>query len=119
MLAGLGYVAAGFALGAVKAIAYGSKGPRHTLHALAALGADAFTEELVYRTGVERFGLRQVLPVESARLAGAALFGLGPANPLDAAIGGYLYSRAYDRGGLGLSTLAHLAHNLGVVFLSK
>lgn len=117
----LGYVIAGFALGATKAIAYGSKGPKngHSLHALAALGADALTEELVYRTGVERVGLRNVMAPEPARLLSSIAFGLGHANPVDAAVGGYLYSRAYDAGGLPLSVLAHLAHNLGVVFLSK
>lgn len=117
----LGYIAAGFALGGAKALVYGSKRGKQSrsAHALAMLGVDAFSEEVIYRTGVERFGLRQVMGVEPARLVGAALFGLGHTNPIDAAVGGYLYSRAYDAGGLGLSTLAHLAHNVGVVLLSR
>lgn len=119
----LGFIAAGFALGATKAIAYGARGDRgdHSLHAVAMLGLDALSEELVYRVGVERVGMRGLgaLGAEPARLASSILFGLGHANPIDAAVGGYLYSRAYDAGGLGLSTLAHLAHNLGVVLLSR
>ena len=122
MLAGLGYIAAGFALGAAKSVAYGVKGPKkHSLHSVAMLGLDALSEEVVYRTGVERIGLRGVANMgpETARMLGALAFGMGHTNPIDAAVGGYLYSRAYDAGGLGLSTMAHLAHNLGVVFLSR
>lgn len=117
----LGYLAAGFFLGAVKALAYGAKRDAPLGHTLLGLGPDALAEEVTYRFGVERMGLRSALGVdpEKARVVAAALFGLGHKNPVDAAVGGYLYSRAYDAGGLPLATLAHVAHNLGVVVLSK
>lgn len=117
----LGYLAAGFALGAVKALAYGSKREGHLGHTLLGIGPDALAEEVTYRFGLERVGMRGALGIgaEPARFAAAALFGLGHTNPIDAAVGGYLYSRAYDAGGLPLSTLAHVAHNLGVVLLSR
>lgn len=117
----LGYLAAGFVLGAVKAVTYGAKRDEPLGHALLGLGPDALAEEVTYRLGLERWGLRSALGVapETARLATAALFGLGHANPIDAAVGGYLYSRAYDAGGLPLATFAHVAHNLSAVLLSR
>lgn len=107
----LGYIALAGAWGMAKAIGHGAKRTHLTVD------GGELLEELQFRTGIERLGLRGLLGVAPgpARFASALLFGLDhPGNELDASLGGILYSYAYDEGGLLGATLCHLAHNLGV-----
>lgn len=140
----LGFLALAFTHGAVKAAAHGRKraGDGHLFTELPAFGLGELTEELEFRVALERGLGRKVLKLSptAARLGQAALFGLAhPGLEVDAAAGALLYSFAYDAGvkraeekaksappttpttsphlsGIITSTLAHLAHNVGVWF---
>lgn len=112
MLAGytLGMLAYGF----VKATALGAK---HTGHGsfLHSVGGPELMEELQYRVGVEQ-GLKHVVgvPATAARITQSVLFGLiHPGNEVEAALGGFVYSKAYEKHGLLGSVLVHCAHNIG------
>jgi hypothetical protein len=117
----LGYVAGALAWGFLKSR---SLDLRRSPHALSDLGFAELLEEVEYRYGIERVGLRGALGLSPtvSRTLQAAFFGLAHGNPLDAALGGFIYSKAYDAGavkhgslgGLALSAAAHIAHNLGV-----
>lgn len=107
----LGFIAGCFAWGALKQAAFG--GPvRHSLADLGLVGP--IVEELQFRTGLERMGLRRVMSPGKARILSSIAFATGHQVPLDAALGGFVYSHAYDRGGLLGSIAAHASHNLGV-----
>ena len=107
----LAYVGGCMAWGAMKA---------HVLGAHAAgpfpVGLGEIAEELQYRWGGERLLAPKLgLSPEVARIAQAAFFGLvHPGHEIDAALGGYVYSRAYDDHGLLGAVAAHLAHNVGI-----
>ncbi len=108
----LGYFAGAFVWGLAKAV--GSDATR-SHNSLEGFGAAELVEELQFRTGIERMGLRRVFPPGTARVLSAVAFAsIHPGHELDAALGGILYSHAYDKGGLLGSTVAHLCHNLGV-----
>lgn len=110
----LGYVAGCLAWGALKAHALGTHRSPGS-HALTGYGPEVL-EELQYRMGVERMLLPRLgVGPETARLAQAGLFGLThPGLELDAALGGYIYSKAYDAHGFWGALAAHTAHNIGV-----
>ena len=131
----LGYLAAAFAWGAVKAHVMGAHrtqpSPLHRL-GLAELG-----EELEFRGLLERvavpaaFGTMGAVPV-AAKLGQAVLFGaLHPGLEVDAAVGGLVYSLAWDTAkranflglgpfaGLAGAYLTHVAHNTGCWWASK
>lgn len=107
----LGYLAGCFTWGLVKAASVGA--PRtHDLGA-SFIGAP-LVEELQFRLGLERLALGRVLSPERARIAGAIFFGaMHPGLEVDAALGGYVYSKAYESHGLKGAVFAHMAHNLG------
>lgn len=89
---------------------------------LSGAGMPELSEELTYRMGLERGVLGGVVGMntEPARIAQAIIFGLGhPGIQLDAALGGYVYSKAYESHGLLGSLAAHVAHNAGIWFGSK
>lgn len=107
----LGYLAACFAWGVVKAASVGAKRTHDLGGSL--IGAPVL-EELQFRMGLERMALGRALKPEHARLAGAAIFGLmHPGLEVDAAVGGYVYSKAFEAHGLKGAMLAHAFHNLG------
>ena len=112
----LGYVIGCAAWGAFKATALGA-------HSTAAFGncLPELLEEVQYRWFGERVAAPAVgVPAEHARVAQAALFGMvHPGHELDAALGGYVYSKAYDAYGFKGAVLSHLAHNVGVWLASK
>ena len=115
----LGYLAAGFIWGAIKAQAVGAR-RAHDLGTT--LIVAPIVEELQFRLGVERLGLARglILSSERARLVSSALFGLmHPGLEVDAAVGGYVYSKAFDAHGLAGAVFSHLAHNLGVALGSR
>lgn len=86
------------------------------VRALHSLGLSALLEELQFRWALERVVAPKLgLGTAGSRALGAIAFALAhPDNMLDAALGGLVYSKAYDAGGLKLSTLTHAAHNIGV-----
>lgn len=107
----LGYITATFLWGLVKASSVGAK-RTHDLGA-SLIGAPLL-EELQFRMGLERLALGKFVAPEHARLAAAAIFGsMHPGLEVDAAVGGYVYSRAYDAHGFKGAVLSHLFHNLG------
>ena len=115
----LGYIAGALAWGALKANFLNvHRAPGS--HALTGYGHEVL-EELVYRTGLERKVLRPAgLSHETARVTQAALFGLiHPGTEVDAALGGYVYSKAYDAHGFWGALAAHTAHNIGCWLGSK
>ena len=109
----LGYVAGCLAWGALKASLLGVHRV-HGSHALTGFGPEV-VEELQYRLGLERvLAPRLGLGKETARMGQAALFGLiHPGTEIDAALGGYVYSKAFDAHGLLGALAAHTAHNIG------
>ena len=110
----LGYIAGAAFWGLAKSSLTGA---RRTPHALLGFGFAELMEEVEFRAGIEHVGLRGFggLSPGVSRLASSALFGLAhPGAELDAALGGVLYSMAYEKWGLLGSTLTHLGHNLGV-----
>lgn len=110
----LGYIAGAALWGFAKSV---SNNLTRSPHALSDLGAAELLEELQFRTGLEHGLGRRVLGLSPsvARLCGAALFGLNhPGHMVDAALGGVVYSKAYEKYGLLGSTLTHIAHNLAV-----
>lgn len=109
------FLGACFVWGAVKAAAVGAK-KTHDLGGSIIL-APLF-EELQYRGAVERgvvkIGGQGAISSEQARIATAIFFGLGhPGLEVDAAVGGYVYSKAWDAHGFLGAVAAHAAHNLG------
>lgn len=115
----LGYIAGALAWGFLKSWGNGAKRAHNSL---ADLGFSELLEEVEYRTVIERAGLRGSLGLSplAARVATSCAFGLAhPGYMADAALGGMLYSKAYDRGGLPLAVGAHLAHNIGVFLGGK
>ena len=115
----LGYIAGALAWGFIKS--WGNDLTRSP-HSLSGLGFSELLEEVEYRTVIERAGLRGSAGLSplAARIATSAAFGLAhPGHMVDAAMGGVLYSKAYDKGGLALSTLCHIAHNCGVFLGGK
>ena len=113
----LGFVAGAFAWGAVKSAVTGQH--RHDYMDWD-VGVGELSEELVFRVGLEKgLGLTGLAPAP-VRLLQAGLFGaMHPGNEVDAALGGLLYGAAYDKHGLLGSTLAHIAHNLGVFVAAR
>ncbi len=111
-----GYVFGCFAWGAVKARALGA----HSAGSFGFGGAELL-EELQYRFGAERMvAPRLGLAPETARIGTSLLFGLThPGHELDAALGGYVHSKAYDAHGFKGAILSHLAHNLGVWLVAR
>ena len=110
----LGYVLGCALWGAAKASILGvHRAPGS--HALTGYGPE-IVEELQFRLGLERVvAPRLNIAPEPARIAQAALFGLiHPGTEVDAALGGYVYSKAYDAHGLLGALAAHTAHNIGV-----
>ena len=107
----IGFALGCFTWGLVKAASVGA--PRsHDLGA-SLLGAPVL-EELQFRMGLERMALGRLVSPEKARLAGAIIFGsLHPGLEVDAAVGGYVYSKAFDAHGLLGAVLSHACHNLG------
>lgn len=117
----LGYIAGCFAWGALKASVLGAHRTPGS-HMLSGLGMPELSEELTYRLGLERavFGGLAGMAPGTARIAQAAVFGLGhPGIEVDAAVGGFVYSKAYDAHGILGALAAHVAHNAGVWFGSK
>lgn len=117
----LGYVLGCFMWGAVKASALGAHRTPGT-HMLSGAGMPELSEELTYRMGLERGVLGGVagLSPNAARIGQAVIFGLGhPGIQVDAAVGGFVYSKAYESHGLLGSLAAHIAHNAGIWFGSK
>ena len=91
-------------------------------HFLDGFGAAELGEELEYRLLMERGVGRAMLGVTptAARIATATLFGLAhPGLEIDAAVGGFVYSKAFDDHGLLGAVAAHVAHNAGVWLGSK
>ena len=110
----LGYVATAAAWGFLKSQALGLTRSPRPFHSF---GVPELLEEVEFRAGLEHGLGRTILGLRPAvaRLGAAALFGLcHPGNELDAALGGFLYSKAYEAHGLVGSTLTHLTHNLFV-----
>ena len=110
----LGYIAGAAIWGLAKSW---SNDLERSPHALSGLGAAELLEEVQFRMGLEHGLGRNVLKLSptAARIGASALFGLvHPGHALDAAIGGLVYSKAYEDHGLLGSTLAHCAHNIGV-----
>lgn len=115
----------GFAKGAALGTRRSTDEPGLGHHALGVLA-----EELESRYLLENVLLKQSLAIapSAARAVSSAAFGLLHLGTLpncaptvvkmwrvgDAALGGYIYSHAYERHGLLGSALTHLAHNLGV-----
>lgn len=114
----LSYIGLCFGWGLLKAHVLGA---HSGAHALSGLGAVELLEELQFRTGLERLiAPRLSVAPQVAKLGQAVLFGLGhPGNEVDAALGGYVYSKAYDAHGLMGAVLSHVAHNVGVWAGSK
>ena len=110
------YIIGCAAWGAAKATALGahSTGPFGS-------GMPELLEEVQYRWFGERVAAPAVgLGTEHARIAQALFFGAAhPGHELDAALGGYVYSRAYEAHGFKGAVLAHIFHNLGVWLASK
>lgn len=117
----LGYVLGCLAWGICKAHIYGAHRAPGS-HFLGGFGLPELSEELQYRMGMERMLGRSMLGVNpaAARITQAALFGLAhPGLEVDAAVGGFVYSKAYDAHGLLGALAAHVAHNAGVWLGSK
>lgn len=116
----LKYVGLCFAWGAGKAALMGVHRTPGS-HIFSGFGMPELSEELIYRVGLERGLLaRSGLSATSARLAQAAVFGLGhPGLEVDAALGGFVYSKAFEKHGLLGALAAHVAHNAGCWFGSK
>ncbi len=117
----LGYVLGCALWGACKARLLGAHRTAGS-HFLNGFGLPELSEELQYRVGVERMLGRGVVGASPtvARVGQAILFGLGhPGLEVDAAVGGFVYSKAYDAHGLLGAVAAHLAHNAGVWLGSK
>ena len=112
----LGFIAGMGLWGFAKASLLGAH--RTSMHAL---GGPELLEELQFRVGVERvLAPRLSIAPHLARLGQAALFGLmHPGLEVDAALGGYVYSKAYEGHGLVGAVLSHVAHNAGVWLGSK
>lgn len=112
----LGYVLGCLVWGAAKASILGAHRAPGS-HFLGGFGLPELAEELEYRVFTERMvgrGLVGVNPA-AARLAQAMLFGLAhPGLELDAAVGGFVYSKAYDAHGFFGAVASHVAHNAGV-----
>lgn len=113
----LGYIAGAFAWGALKSWSHDlTRSPRSSF------GLGELAEELQFRMGLEHGlgrGLLGLSPTVS-RLGASVLFAVvHPGHMLDAALGGLVYSKVYEGHGLLGSTLAHIAHNLGVHFGGK
>lgn len=113
--------ALGYTYGFLKASAFATSGASFDLgDELVGVAS----EELLYRVGIERLLLRNLLGLSEwpARLIQAALFGAVHRNALEAGIAGIAYSWLYEQGqkrgghaaGFALSGLTHLAHNWGV-----
>lgn len=121
MLGVLQFAGACFAWGLVKASVLGVHRTGSTHNFLHNLGGQELSEELQFRFGLEQ-GLKALTPLsaEAARVTQAALFGLmHPGNQLDAAVGGYVYSKAFEKHGLMGSLSAHVAHNVGCWLAAK
>ena len=91
-------------------------------HFLGGFGLPELSEELQYRVGMERMLGRGVVGISptAARVGQAMLFGLAhPGLEVDAAVGGFVYSKAFDAHGLLGALAAHVAHNAGVWLGSK
>ena len=91
-------------------------------HFLGDFGLPELSEELEYRLLIERGIGHTLLGVNhtAARIGQAMLFGLAhPGLELDAAVGGFVYSKAFDDHGLLGAVVAHVAHNAGVWLGSK
>ena len=91
-------------------------------HFLGGFGVAELAEELEYRVAIERGIGHRMLGVNptAARIAQAALFGLAhPGLEVDAAVGGFVYSKAFDAHGLFGPLATHVAHNAGVWLGSK
>lgn len=118
----LGYVAGAALWGYAKASALGAR--RHQ-HNIANIGMHALAEELEFRVGLERGVGRAVLGLNSGVARGLSALAFGAvhegslARKADAALGGMLYSLAFDRAGLAGAALTHLAHNLGIYLGSR
>lgn len=84
-------------------------------HFLGGLGLPELSEELTYRLGMERLLLPKLgLSSDAARLCQAAAFGaVHPGIQVDAAVGGFVYSKAFEQHGLLGALAAHVAHNVG------
>lgn len=90
-------------------------------HVFSGVGMPELSEELLYRAGLERgvFAGLGVAP-NTARILQAGIFGLGhPGIEVDAAVGGFVYSKAFESHGLLGALAAHIAHNAGCWFGSK
>lgn len=111
-----GYIAGCALYGFTKATVLGARrGHTSSSTFMHSLGGPELMEELQYRVGVEQ-GLKHLGGVGEvpARVTQSILFGLiHPGNEVEAALGGYIYSKAYAAHGLMGSLLAHCAHNLG------
>ena len=117
----LGYLVGCLALGAAKAQLLGAHRTPGS-HFLNGFGLPELSEELEYRWLAERGVGRTLLGVSptAARIGQAMLFGLAhPGLELDAAVGGFVYSKAFDDHGLLGAVAAHVAHNAGVWLGSK
>ncbi|TAL42479.1 MAG: CPBP family intramembrane metalloprotease [Salinibacterium sp.] len=112
----LWYVLACMAWGFAKASVLGAHRAPGS-HFLGGFGLPELAEELEYRVVMERGLGQRMLGVNpaAARLAQAALFGLAhPGLEVDAAVGGFVYSKAFDQHGLLGAVASHVAHNAGV-----
>ena len=113
----LGYAAVAFAYGYAKAWLLEAR--RASDESLLTQLAWVLREELEFRYAVERKLLPLVgVSAETARLAASAAFAaVHDGNAFrfaDAFAGGWLYSKAYDEGGLVGAVAAHGFHNAGV-----
>ena len=91
-------------------------------HFLGGFGLPELSEELQYRVFTERMVGRTMLGVApaAARVTQAMLFGLAhPGLEIDAAVGGFVYSKAYDAHGFWGAVASHVAHNAGIWLGSK
>ena len=117
----LGYIAGCLAWGAIKASVLGAHRAPGS-HFLGGFGLPELAEELEYRVLMERGVGRTLLGVNpmAARIAQSVMFGLAhPGLEVDAALGGFVYSKAYDAHGILGALAAHVAHNAGVWLGSK
>jgi len=117
----LGYVLGCALWGAAKAKMLGAHRAPGS-HFLGGFGLPEIAEELEYRVVMERgIGLKMLgVNPTAARVGQAMLFGLAhPGLELDAAVGGFVYSKAYDAHGFLGAVAAHIAHNAGVWLGSK
>lgn len=123
----LGYVAFAFVYGYAKAYLLNGKSVEHSTAERVYWAA---REEVEFRYAIERLALPALgVNTDTARLITSSAFALShaagtprevlPFRILDAFAGGYLYSRAYDAGGLATAIATHFAHNVGVVAGSR